>query len=133
MHAKDADVPAKRRFAIRCGFWGLSCFVVYYLLALAPLPFIQSWWNDGLKGRGENWHVRHRMAEWMLISHSLTGLARPEVVSRLGEPEPTDYFKEWSMVYMLGPERRFMSIDSEWLVLRLDEAGRVTEIRIVND
>jgi hypothetical protein len=51
----------------------------------------------------------------------------------LGEPPPTSYFRQWDMVYWLGMERGFVSIDSEWLVIRLDQDGRVAESRIVTD
>ena len=37
------------------------------------------------------------------------------------------------MVYILGSERGFMSIDSEWLVLRIDAAGHVRDVKIVRD
>jgi hypothetical protein len=37
------------------------------------------------------------------------------------------------MVYWLGPERGFIRIDSEWLVLRLDQSDIVREVRIVRD
>jgi hypothetical protein len=40
-------------------------------------------------------------------------------VALLGEPPKTEYFKEFDLVYYLGPERGFMGIDSEWLVLKL--------------
>ncbi len=51
----------------------------------------------------------------------------------LGEPPPPEYFRDWDMVYRLGMERGFISIDSEWLVIRLGTNGRVTESRIVHD
>jgi hypothetical protein len=34
---------------------------------------------------------------------------------------------------MARPERGFISIDSEWLVVRFDTAGKVSEYRIVRD
>ena len=37
------------------------------------------------------------------------------------------------MVYWLGPERGFMSIDSEWLTLNFDQAGKVRDVDIVRD
>jgi hypothetical protein len=37
------------------------------------------------------------------------------------------------LVYWTGPERGLMSIDSEWLVMRLDGAGRVAEVSLVTD
>jgi hypothetical protein len=51
----------------------------------------------------------------------------------LGEPSDEGYFREWDFVYWLGPERSYMGIDSEWLVVRLGRDGRVTEYRIVRD
>ena len=51
----------------------------------------------------------------------------------LGEPPHTGYFKDWDLVYWLGRERGFISIDSEWLVVRLDPKGWVREYRIVRD
>jgi hypothetical protein len=33
-------------------------------------------------------------------------------------PPPSEYFREYDYVYWLGPERGFVSIDSEWLVVR---------------
>ena len=55
------------------------------------------------------------------------------VLHRVGEPPPTGYFAAWDMVYWLGPERGFIRIDSEWLVLRLAKDGRVLDNRIVRD
>jgi hypothetical protein len=55
------------------------------------------------------------------------------VVALLGEPRRTRYFRQYDLVYWLGPERGMISIDSEWLVLRLDKRGRVTEERLVTD
>jgi hypothetical protein len=37
----------------------------------------------------------------------------------LGVPPPTPYFREYDYVYWLGPERGLFSIDSEWLVVKL--------------
>ena len=56
-----------------------------------------------------------------------------EVVALIGEPDNTSYFREYDMVYRLGMERGFISIDSEWLVLRLDANQVVTKFRIVRD
>jgi hypothetical protein len=54
-------------------------------------------------------------------------------VSLLGTPPPTAYFRDYQFVYWLGPERGFMSIDSEWLAIRFDRNGKVMEARIVRD
>ena len=77
--------------------------------------------------------VRLRMADDLVDNQKLIGFTRQEVVARLGEPPKTEYFKEFDMVYYLGPERGFMSIDSEWLVLKLGPDGRVVRATIAND
>lgn len=51
----------------------------------------------------------------------------------LGKPPATDYFSDWDLVYWLGPERGFLSIDSEWLVVKLDQNEVVTDFKIVRD
>lgn len=63
---------------------------------------------------------------------TLIGLSRTEVVEMLGEPEVTAYFQEYDLVYWLGDERGYFSIDSEWLVLRIVD-GRVASAKIVTD
>ena len=77
--------------------------------------------------------VRGCMVDDLLDRHPMVGRSRAEVVALLGEPRPTDYFREYGLVYWLGPERGLMSIDSEWLVMRLDSLGRVTQARLVTD
>jgi hypothetical protein len=77
--------------------------------------------------------VRLRMADDLVGHKRLIGLTRQEVIVRLGEPPKTEYFKESDLVYYLGPERSFISIDSEWLVLKLGPDGRVTMATIARD
>lgn len=77
--------------------------------------------------------ARIRMVDDLLRRHDLQGMTRDEVAALIGEPDETNYFRDWDMVYWLGPERGFMSIDSEWLVLRLDEEMQITEVRIARD
>lgn len=77
--------------------------------------------------------VRLGMADRLVAQGTLRGKSRAEVVELLGEPPPTEYFRNWDIVYWLGPERGLFSIDSEWLVLRLDQTGRMADYRIVRD
>jgi hypothetical protein len=67
--------------------------------------------------------ARLRMADDLVNSQRLLGLTRQEVVTLLGDPPKTEYFKEFDFVYYVGPERGFMSIDSEWLLLKFDADG----------
>jgi hypothetical protein len=77
--------------------------------------------------------VRLRMADRLIAQGTLYGKTRAELVEMLGEPPPNEYFREWDLVYRLGPERGYIRMDSEWLVIRLSPVGRVTEYRIVRD
>lgn len=87
-----------------------------------------AWRNDAEIGSG----VRQSMADGFIANRSLIGHTRAEVVEMLGEPPDTGYFKQYDLVYWLGDERGFFSIDSEWLVIRIDD-GRVIEAEIVTD
>lgn len=77
--------------------------------------------------------IRIRMVDDLLSSYQLRGMSRQQVVSILGPPDQTEYKKAWDMVYWLGPERGFMSIDSEWLVIRLDDQEIVKDYAIETD
>jgi hypothetical protein len=76
---------------------------------------------------------RLEMADRLVARGALLGMTRKQVVQLLGDPPASAYFKSFDLVYRLGDERGFISIDSEWLVLRLDQTGRVVECLIVTD
>ena len=94
--------------------------------------FDSSGWQDSARVFSQD-PIRIRMVDDLLERHELDEMTRAEVVALLGEPDKTPYFREWDMVYWLGPERGPMGIDSEWLVLRLDEHQQVIEHRVVTD
>lgn len=79
------------------------------------------------------WPTRLTMVDDLLAHQPLTGISRDSVEALLGPPDSTPYWKDWDLVYRLGPERGLIRLDSEWLVLRLDANGRVTEYSIVRD
>jgi hypothetical protein len=118
-------------------------WLVVALGALAVVAGLLVWrmWFPGRAFEPAAWRdesrversVRLRMADGLIARRTLLGKTRAEVVELLGEPPPTDYFADWDMVYWLGPERSFISIDSEWLVVRLAEDGRVVDNQIVRD
>ena len=94
--------------------------------------FLAGVWRDSTKVRSPL-AARGCMVDDLLKSHDFRGRTRAQLVALLGEPPKTDYFREYDLVYWLGPERGLMSIDSEWLVFRLDSTGRVREHRLVTD
>lgn len=73
------------------------------------------------------------MVDNLLENHDLVGMNKEEVILLLGQPTETVYFKtENNIVYYLGPERGFIRIDSEWLVLEFRE-HRVSQVDICRD
>ena len=94
--------------------------------------FDSSAWQDSARVLSQD-PVRIRMVDDLRERHRLDKMTRAEVIALLGEPDKTPYFREWDMVYWLGPERGLMGIDSAWLVLRLDEHQQVVEHRVVTD
>ena len=77
--------------------------------------------------------VRLGMADRIVARKILRGKTRTQVTDMLGEPPATGYRCDWDLVYWLGPERGFLGIDSEWLVVRLDRNGVVEDYKIVRD
>jgi hypothetical protein len=114
------------------------------LVALAALAALLSIWLTKLPGRAFEsaaWQAdaevgsgaRQAMADRLLAQNTLIGLTRPEVVGMLGESPKTEYFRDWDLVYWLGPERGYMGIDSEWLVVRFARDGRASDSQLVTD
>ena len=110
---------------------------------VAPLVCLLVWriWFPGQAFDSIQWQaaenarsgVRLRMADRLIARGTLIGLTRNEAVALLGEPPDHGYFTDWDLVYLLGDERGFVSIDSEWLVLRLGPNGRITQAKLVTD
>ncbi|MCU1312211.1 MAG: hypothetical protein JWO20_3336 [Candidatus Angelobacter sp.] len=113
-------------------------FVVLTLLAVAVLViyshertirFDAVLWRDP----GTSDTVKLQVADDLIATQALSGKTRKEVTALLGQPPETNYFKEYDLVYYLGPERGFISIDSEWLVLKFGPDGRASDVGIARD
>jgi hypothetical protein len=99
-----------------------------------PIAFDRSAWLAGETADFSSDAPRLRMADGLIASRVLLAKHRSEIEAMLGQPTSTAKFRAYyDLVYWLGAERGFISIDSEWLVLRFDTAGRVAEARIVRD
>ncbi len=107
----------------------VSAWIVFYI-KYGPTKFDQQIW---LKGESLLEQPRLRMADGLIKSGELIGLNRDEVEVKLGPKPKTEYFKGYDFVYWLGDERGFISIDSEWLVLKVDQSGKVIYNAIKTD
>jgi outer membrane protein assembly factor BamE (lipoprotein component of BamABCDE complex) len=114
---------------------GYCTFLVYHLLFsnyVQPMPFDSAVWKASPVKLSYD-SIRLRMVDDLMKNHTLEGMSRTEIVDLLGEPDTTPHFHDYDMVYQLGQERRSPAIESEWLVMRLDEKGIVTEAKITTD
>jgi hypothetical protein len=98
------------------------------------LAFDAQAWRTRSADAGQDWPTGLRMVDSLLERRLLDGLTRAQVVELLGPVDDTSKWREWDLVYHLGPERKaLIRIDSEWLVIRLDARGAVTGYRLVAD
>jgi hypothetical protein len=97
------------------------------------LPFDSVAWKTRAADAGHQWPTRLRMVDDLLKQRRLDRLTREQVVELLGPVDQTARWREWDLVYYLGPERSPLAIDSEWLVIRLDAGRKVSTFQVVRD
>lgn len=119
------------RILVTVTILGAVLYGAYQTVFATPLPFREAWWNTGQWD--DPFHKRHRIADQLVRHRTLEGKTREEVTALLGPVAETTYFSDRDMVYHLGSERGWLKIDSEWLVLKLDESGVVEDSKIVRD
>ena len=74
------------------------------------------------------------MVDDLVNDYELNEMTENEVISLLGTPSETEYFKsDNNFVYYLGYERGLISIDSEWLVIDFDDNKKVKKYQVVTD
>ena len=99
----------------------------------APVAFDRAVWLGGESASFSPDAPGLRMADGLVSSRTLLGRNRSEIEAMLGPETNTDKFASYDLVYWLGAQRSYMPMDSEWLVVRFDGSGRVSEARIVYD
>ena len=85
-------------------------------------------WNDGIS-------IREQMLK-DVVENILPEKTKEEIQNQLGASLETDYFRSYDkdLLYYLGPERDgLITIDSEWLLIWLDDSGKFERYKIVND
>lgn len=91
-------------------------------------------WREKSMDHDSDWPTRLRMVNDLVAKRRLDRVTRNDLLALLGPADQTDKWRDWDLVYWLGPERSgFIRIDSEWLVIRFDSAGRVDSYQIVRD
>lgn len=81
-----------------------------------------------------NMSERVYMVDDLITTYDLKGKTKSEVMTLLGPPTDTEYFKnDKNIVYYLGNERGIISIDSEWLVIDFDNRDKVKDYVVRTD
>lgn len=121
---------------------GCLGFTVVALGAISLLLAYKSGYLPSRSFNADDWKLtdevegfpRLAMVDSLIESRGIDGKTEDEILTLLGPPTDTDYYSDWDAVYWLGPERNFfLRLDSEWLVLRFDDTGRVIEYQLVRD
>lgn len=128
-------------FAIPAAVGGLSLVVVIGFVWLVGGSSIEDllhrrrfdstiWKAQDQSRDAEAWPVRLCMADDLLAGGRWKGLTRNQVIDLLGPPdsELPHFFS-----YYLGPERGFIRIDSETLVIDFDVPGKADRAWIHRD
>ena len=77
--------------------------------------------------------TRADMAEDLVARYRLERRTDIQIINLLGEPTRTDRWPGRELAYELGPRRFWQSGRSEWLLIDLNEAGRVTRLELAHD
>jgi hypothetical protein len=115
-------------------------FVAFFIVGPAAEDYSQrttfeaKTWRERSLDHDPEWPTRLRMIDDLIAKRRLDGLTRNELLALLGPADQTDKWRDWDLVYWLGYQRSgFIRIDSEWLVIRFDDSGRVASYRLVSD
>ena len=102
-------------------------------VALSVLLSVTLWTIGSSCSTGCGRHVDERLndVESMVSDSQLIGLTREALIAKLGDGTTDKTFSGWDFVYYLGSDGS--CIDSRWLLVRLDQGGRVTAAKVTND
>ena len=146
--AKSQNRPIGRwsKAAGQTAVAGFSTFVAFLALASAlpsPLPsgsydrqFDRAVWVNPESTKYISGDITPRQKMLFDVVKRLPGKSRVELENMLGPSLDTPYFQGTGrdLIYITGPERdSFFSIDSEWLLIWVDENGIYKRHAIVTD
>src|SRR5262245_45306517 len=119
--------------AVAIALYGGAWVVLPHPEIPRSLAFDEASWRQGQTAVTNQNAPRLPSADGLLASGILNGKPKEEVLNILGPVTDTNKFADHGLVYWLGPERGFISIDSEWLVIDFDSSGRVSKATLVQD
>lgn len=108
----------------------VNAIVIGYYRWTFSKPFDQTHWLEGINDTDAP-TARKRMLRDVRRTVLRPGISREVVIQALGDSDTDEYFRGYGLVYWIGPDSSY--IDSEWLVITLDENGKVVESTIMTD
>lgn len=139
----------KKGLQVKIGFYCLGTalpivLLTGYILLRSPIENYMNqedfdaalWRNSDKVTEDHMWPNKLKMVDSLIESKILDNLNREEVTNLLGTPTSDfspKYKNKNEIYYYLGPERGFISIDSEWLSISFDEKGRVRKYWLWRD
>lgn len=144
--SRHAPALSRHRLFLLIGAVGIMCFAASLALdriISGGLPFgshLQQFdpkiWQDPESGKfiGGDITPRQKMLG-DVVANVLKGRSRTQLTELLGPSLGAGYFASSGrdMIYILGPVRWFFAMDSEWLLIWLDESGRFERYEIAGD
>ena len=127
------SISSRTRSFVWVGIALVLCGVAIRWSFFPGVPFDADEWRAAERAGADRSNGRLGMGARLVRTGALIGKTKTEVLVMLGEPMPHPEFADWDLVYWLGPERSFMVLGSEYLLLRLSEESRVRECRIMSD
>ncbi len=108
----------------------VNAIVIGYYRWTFSKPFDQSQWLEGINDTNTP-TVRKRMLRDIRRTVLRPDISREEIIQQLGDSDTDEYFRGYGLVYWVGPDSSY--IDSEWLVITLDEDGKFVQSAIMSD
>jgi hypothetical protein len=91
------------------------------------------WRKQAISEPDTMWPPRLCMVDHLISSGLLDGLSHDEVLELLGPPSQGIYLGDATYDYYLGPERGFIRLDSEWLLIAFGEDNKVSRYWLARD
>lgn len=113
-----------------------GCFVPWETHPPVARSFDAAAWRSADPQKESDREIRGSMVDDLIAKKLLDGLTESEVVDLLGPPFPKSRYTNagidggnWQMAYHLGPTRD-LPIDEEFLMIRLNDDGKVVSYQV---
>ncbi len=99
------------------------------------LDFDSAVWKKTESFRYQKDDITKRQKMIKSVLKLIKGKSKAEIVGLLGKSLDSGYFKSTGRdsIYILGPERSYISVDSEWLLLWFDKKNILVKFEITTD